>query len=87
MNRFDYSQIPPHMMARLLAYLDNHEPVGDFLTAVLTNNLSDACAYADDTNIEIIPVYAAYLYNNAPAAAWGSPEKLKAWLAPYQAAA
>jgi len=87
MNRFDYSQIPPHMMARLRAYLDNHEPVGDFLTAVLTNNLSDACSRADDTNIEIIPVYAAYLYNNAPAAAWGSPAKLKAWLAPYQAAA
>lgn len=84
MNRFNYTQIPSHMMTLLRAYLDNHEPVGDFLTAVLTNNLFDACALADDTNVEIIPVYVAYLYNEAPCAAWGSPAKLEAWLNPYQ---
>lgn len=81
MNRFNYTQIPPHMMARLRAYLDNHEPVGDFLTAVLTNNLREACERADDTNIEILPVYVAYLYNEAPGLSWGSVERHANWLA------
>jgi hypothetical protein len=81
MDRFDYSQIPPHMMAALRAYLENHEPVGSFLTAVLTNNLFKTCARADNTNIEIIPVYMAYLYNKAPSNSWGSPAAFEAWLA------
>ena len=82
MNRFDYSLIPPHMMAGLRRYIDDHCPVGDFLTAVLSNDLREACSRADDTNIEIIPVYVAYLYNNAPAPCWGSPARVKAWLNP-----
>ena len=81
MNRFDYTQIPPHMMAALRRYLDKHSPVGDFLTAVLRNDLQGACDLADDTNIEIIPVYCAYLYNEAPGQSWGSVENHRAWLA------
>lgn len=80
MNCFDYDQIPPRMMAALRRYLDEHQPVGDFLTAVICNDLRGACGHADHENAGIIPVYVAYLYNEAPAASWGSQQKHSAWL-------
>ena len=81
MNRLDYAQIPPHMMAALRRYIDWHSPVGGFLTAVLTNDLKKTCSWADDVNIKIIQVYIWWLHNEAPNAAWGSVEKHRAWLA------
>lgn len=81
MNCCDYSRIPERMMAALHCYLREHQPVGDFLTAVLRNDLKEACVRADDENIKIIPIYVAYLYNEAPSSSWGSSEKHRAWLA------
>lgn len=80
MNRFDYSRIPPHMMESLRDYIDQGVPPGDFLLAVLTNNLSEACGRADDINIQLLPVYSAWLYNEAPAGCWGSPDQVLAWM-------
>lgn len=76
----DPSQIPPHMMAKLKAYIERGEPVGDFLQAVIGNNLKEACARADDVNIHLLHVYVIYLYNEAPALCWGSPEIYRAWI-------
>lgn len=80
MNRFDFNQIPPHMMDALRRYTEQHHPVGDFLQAVIGNDLAEACARADDTNIEIIPVYVAWFYSQAPAPYWGSRAKYTAWI-------
>ena len=80
MDVFNYEQIPNHMMRVLHRYIYNHEPVGDFLRAVLCNDLMGACGRADSTNIELLPVYAAYLYNEAPAACHGSKDKYEAWI-------
>ena len=73
--------IPEHMLEALSRYIDGHQPVGDFLTAVLKNDLRDACGRADDTNLANLPAFVAYLYNVAPSDCSGSPEKVKAWLA------
>jgi hypothetical protein len=35
---------------------------------------------ADTSNLYNLPAYVIYLYNEMPAACWGSPEKVKAWL-------
>ena len=78
--RFDYTQIPEPSMAALRLYIDKRVKPGDFLTAVLENNLMRACSHADDDNIDLIPVYAAYLYNEAPINCHGSPEAVAAWL-------
>lgn len=84
-DRFRYNLIPPHMMAALVRYIETHEPVGDFLYAVLTNNLRDACHQADDTNLWLLPIYMSYLYNEAPSPCWGSKEKVDKWLAAWGA--
>jgi len=78
--RFDYTQIPEPSMAALRLYIDKRVKPGDFLTAVLENNLMRACSHADDDNIDLIPVYAAYLYNEIPGNCHGSAEAVAEWL-------
>lgn len=77
--KFRQFEIPDRMMPALEGWTLRGEPVGDFLHAVLTNNLRGACERADDENIVNLPAYIAYLYNEAPSPCWGSPEKVKAW--------
>jgi hypothetical protein len=76
-----YAQIPERMQEALKRYIyDNLKP-GDFLTAVLRNNLRDAVGKADDDNLPLLPLYVRWLYNFAPGNCWGSPENVDAWLA------
>tara|TARA_R110000868_G_scaffold5782_1_gene33953 strand:- start:25894 stop:26148 length:255 start_codon:yes stop_codon:yes gene_type:complete len=80
-----YDAIPDHMMAAIIRYLDNGIKPGDFLTAIIENNLKGAVSHADDTNIGLIPTYVKYFYNHAPMACWGSQENRKAWEAKHDA--
>jgi hypothetical protein len=76
----DPSDIPDHMMAGLRRWIDNGVVPGSFLQAVLANDLRDACGQADESNILLLRAYVIFLYNDAPAACWGSPEKMQAWI-------
>ena len=75
----DY-RIRPDMMEPLQAYIEEHRPVGGFLSAVISNDLSRACSRADEDNLRNLPAFVAFLYNAAPSTCWGSPEKMKKWL-------
>lgn len=55
-------------------------PTGDFLQAVLGNDLRGACERADDINQSLLFDIVYYIYNELPAACWGSPAKVQAWL-------
>lgn len=77
---FRHFYIPERMMQHLQRYIERHEPVGDFLTAVLENNLRQACERADDENLMNLPAYTAFLYNETNGNCWGSPAKVAAWL-------
>lgn len=80
MYRFQEFYIPDRMMPGIKRYIEEKVQPGDFLTAVIQNDLSEACAKADDENMRNLPAYMAYFYNQAPSACWGSKEKMKAWL-------
>lgn len=41
-------------------------PIGDFLTAVVRNEFSEACIRADDTNRKVLYLYALFLANKLP---------------------
>ena len=73
--------IPEHMIDAVLRYFNDHIEPGDFLCALLANDFMQACGRADDQNIAALPAWAALLYNLAPSGSYGSPEKVKAWLA------
>lgn len=80
------SGIPEYMHESVLLYLLHRLQPGHFLTAVLENNLEEACGRADDTNRHALYAYVYFLYNFAPTTAWGSPEKVSAWLSARTAA-
>lgn len=73
-------RIPERTFEALKQYIDSHRPVGDFLTAVLENDLSKAIGYADNENLDNLPAIAGYLFNVAPHSCWGSKVKVTAWL-------
>lgn len=79
-------RVPEHCRPGLIDYLVEGRPPGDFLRAVLENDLKDACGRADHINLRALPEYVRFLYNHAPAPSWGSPEKVQQWLADFEAA-
>lgn len=77
---FNYSAIPPYMRDGLVLYIEEGVPPGNFLGAVLEGDLFRACDAADINNMPVIPVYAAWLYNKAPAGCFGSRARVDAWI-------
>ena len=71
--------IPERMMPGILAYVENGQLPGSFLQAVISNNLKESFAQADDENKKNIQAFVAYFYNEVPAPAWGSPEAMMNW--------
>lgn len=72
--------IPQHMKESLARYVEQRIPCGGFLTAILSNDLKESFARADDQNINLIKEYVIYCYNEIPSICWGSPERVEAWL-------
>jgi len=63
--------IPPRMQGGIIRYYENGIPPGDFLTAVINNDLKEALGRADDENKHILFEYVLWFYNNAPMGSWG----------------
>jgi len=76
-----YSRLPEHMQDGARRYVERGIPPGSFLTAVLENDLLGAFKRADDENAACMRDWASWLYNECPAGAQGSPEKVAAWIA------
>lgn len=77
---FDELQIPDYTLDGIHRYIDEHCPVGGFLQAVLSNDLREAFARADDNNCRALFHIVAWLYNNAPSDCWGSPDRYTDWI-------
>jgi hypothetical protein len=73
--------IPARMMSGIKRYIMEGILPGDFLQAVIRNDLKVSFMHADDENIENMFAYAAFFYNEAPVIAWGSKEDMKSWSA------
>jgi hypothetical protein len=76
----DWSLIPEHCQDGIRRYLEQGAVVGDFLTAVLSNDLKEACGRADHVNLQRLGDYVKFLFNFAPRQAWGSVENVEAWI-------
>lgn len=72
--------VPAIIIDSLDNYRDKKWEPGGFLTAVLSNDLQDAVARADEHNIRIIPDIVYVLYNDYPSGMWGSREAVREWL-------
>ena len=78
--KFNQFYIPERMMPGIRRYVEHGVRPGDFLSAVIQNNLSEAIGRADTENLENIPAFVTYFYNECPLGCWGSPEKMKSWM-------
>lgn len=78
--RFRQWHVPAHMMLSIQRYIHKKIKPGDFLTAVICNNLSEAVGRADAENLLNLPAFASFFYNESPLICWGSKNKMNAWL-------
>ena len=76
----NYNLLPEHMRDTAQRYIEDKISPGGFFTAVLENKLFEALGRADDINRARIYDIVGFLYNEAPATCWGSPEKVRSWL-------
>lgn len=73
--------VPPHLREGILAWAMDARPVGNFLTAVIENDLREAVARGDENSLTGLKGLVQFLYNYAPSPCWGSPAKVEAWRA------
>jgi hypothetical protein len=72
--------VPSHMHDAIVRYFENGIPPGSFYSAVLTNDLREAVAFADHINQEHLVNHVRWLYNYAPSGSWGSRHAYMNWL-------
>lgn len=74
----DYHLIPEHCRDGMQRYIEQGILPGDFLQAVICNDLVLAASRADYINQQCLMDYARFLFQ-APSVCWGSQEKMQAW--------
>lgn len=80
----NYDLLPSGLRGGAQRYIEHGILPGEFLTAVLCNDLREAFAYADDANREQLYEIVRFFWNEAPSACWGSTEKMDKWLSSFQ---
>lgn len=71
--------LPAHMIDHVSGYVLVGQPPGDFLWAVLCNDLMEAAGRADASNQRALFLYAAFLHNHAPSECFRSRARVVTW--------
>lgn len=77
--------IPRHTKAQFDNYIIDGFPPGDFLRAVLENNLSEAFGRADNWNTVHLGNIVAYVFHCLPVVSHGSEDRVVTWLQLHRA--
>lgn len=75
----DYTVLPAHLHKGLEEYIERGRIPGDFLVAVISNNLMGAFSLADEISKEALNGIVQFMWNAAPSACWGSKELMTRW--------
>jgi len=73
--------IPERMMGGINRYINDGIKPGDFLCAVIDNDLRDSCGRADRENLVNLPAYVHFFSFAAPRGCHGSHKKRLLWQA------
>lgn len=76
--------IPPNIKLALDKWASNGDIPGDFVLAVLHNDLMDAVCRADADSLASIRDIVLYVYNDLPSPCWGSLQNVNLWLARFK---
>lgn len=77
------STIPQKTVRALMRWQDEGVMPGDFLQAVLANDLLDAACRADDESLPALKAICLWVHWELPPQAHGTREALKAWAATF----
>ncbi len=72
--------VPERIADSLKHYVVDRRPTGDMLFAVLSNDLFEAFARADDEVIFCMQGIVRLVYNELPSQAWRNKETVQKWL-------
>jgi hypothetical protein len=75
------AKVPESLHDGLIAHILTGRRTGDFLRAILENDLYGACARADEDNRYRLYDVVFFLTNYAPSGCWRSPEAVATWRA------
>ena len=75
----DYTVLPEHLRKGLEEHIERGHIPGDFLVAVISNNLMAALSLADETSKAALDDILQFMWNAAPSASWGSKEFMMRW--------
>lgn len=73
-------RVPEDIRDSLALYVEHRIQPGGFLTAVLENDLREACGRADEENRHRLFDIVCYIYNELPAPCWGDRGAVHRWL-------
>lgn len=71
---------PEYMQASIAAYLLDGGAMGDYLMALFTGKHFEAVCRADSNNFQTFAWQLKWIAQMAPMNAYGSPEKVAAWM-------
>ncbi|MFB6373793.1 MAG: hypothetical protein ABEN55_11965 [Bradymonadaceae bacterium] len=77
----EYREIPDHILWSLYRYLEHRSRPGDFVAAVLSNDLKGAVSYADSATAEKLPEIVRLVQNHFPSDVWGDRETFENYTA------
>lgn len=75
-----YHQLPATLRDGMQRYLEGHIRPGDFLRAVLANDLREAVRRADWLHRDLLPLVVEWVHNNVPPEACGTWSNVEAWI-------
>ncbi len=76
----EYAAIPENLRGGIERYLIDRLKPGDFLTAVICNDLFAAFSRADENSRLALPTIIRWFYNRAPHVCHGSKSAMLRWL-------
>ena len=77
--QIDYAVLPEHMREGTRNYIEKGFIPGDFLQAVISNNLKEAVFHADGINRKLIVEWVQFFVWHAPHGCHGSEELMHKW--------
>jgi hypothetical protein len=79
MSDIPYENLPERLQPGMRRYVEDGGDVGNFLTAVLSNDLRNTLRHADATNLKLLTEIVGWLHWEVPDSCWGSVEAVKTW--------
>lgn len=76
----EFLAIPRETIEGIHRYVEHGIQPGDFLKAVIRNDLKEAVGRADHNNLRVLKLICQLIHNYAPSDCHGSREKLIAWM-------